>query len=625
MNKYILLTSIFVCALIGALPHVSPISAEAPYNGSELQVESVDQNQSADPDESLYQQESVDQSGQTEAILSFDSQIHVNADNSIDVTEIIVHDSGPNTIRGIFRDMYPYSSQKRKMVIDRIEVKDEYGEAYPFSLMRAGKNMRIQIGDPEVTYQGVKTYIITYRATHAVGQFKDVDEIYWNVTGNEWLVPVYQATASITLPSGVSMTQSACYLGIKKSTETCPTADVQDESYTFYSPRALEHYEGITVAVGFSKGTVTPYTFRDNLSNFFIRYWPWLLALGLPLLIGILSLVHWYKKGRDERATSTIVAQYEVIDDLTPIEVEGIINEEVNIKGISAEIIYLATKGYIQIKEIKDTYLGVMKKTDYELVQVKDVSDIQNTFDQTLVRQLFSGSSGETPSVKLSDLQHVFYRYVDDVVLEVLQALVQKGYYKRLGRMTFSGNRLQIFVFVAVFIGGFSGVFIGAAWLQMNPFPFIIAIAGSIMTYGVISHFNPAKTAKGVTAKEHVLGLKQYLQIAEKDRLIFHNAPDKNPEVFETLLPYAIILGVADIWAREFEGIYHTPPSWYSGSVGSTFSASTFSEQMSSFSSFASSSLASAPTQHSGGSSGSGSSGGGSSGGGGGGGGGGSW
>ncbi|MFA6269659.1 MAG: hypothetical protein WC657_00400 [Candidatus Paceibacterota bacterium] len=75
---------------------------------------------------------------------------------------------------------------------------------------------------------------------------------------------------------------------------------------------------------------------------------------------------------------------------------------------------------------------------------------------------------------------------------------------------------------------------------------------------------------------------------------------------------------MADIWAKEFEGIYTNPPSWYSGANNTAFSAIAFSHSMSNFSSFASSSLNSSP-------SGSGSGGGGSSGGGGGGGGGGSW
>ncbi|OHA78477.1 MAG: hypothetical protein A2V96_02460 [Candidatus Yonathbacteria bacterium RBG_16_43_6] len=113
--------------------------------------------------------------------------------------------------------------------------------------------------------------------------------------------------------------------------------------------------------------------------------------------------------------------------------------------------------------------------------------------------------------------------------------------------------------------------------------------------------------------------MKDYLQIAEKDRLQFHNAPEKKPEIFEKLLPYAMVLGVSDIWAKEFEGIYTVPPSWYSGPSEGAFSAVAFSKIADNFNTFAENYMLATP-RRSGGSGGSG-----FSGGGGGGGGGGSW
>ena len=126
-----------------------------------------------------------------------------------------------------------------------------------------------------------------------------------------------------------------------------------------------------------------------------------------------------------------------------------------------------------------------------------------------------------------------------------------------------------------------------------------------------------AKSKKGVLAKEYLLGLKEYLQIAEKDRLNFHNAPEKKPEIFEALLPYAMIFGVVEIWAKEFQGIYNSQPNWYE-SKSNNFNAVSFGREMAVFSAMSTRSLSSSPA-------GSGSGGGGFSGGGGGGGGGSSW
>ncbi len=126
-------------------------------------------------------------------------------------------------------------------------------------------------------------------------------------------------------------------------------------------------------------------------------------------------------------------------------------------------------------------------------------------------------------------------------------------------------------------------------------------------------------TPEGALMKEYIEGLKLYLQIAEKDRIRFNNAPEKSPELFEKLLPYAIVLNVEKAWAKEFEGIYDTPPSWYNDHTMRGFTLGALTTNLGDFTKTASSSLSSAPGSSSG------SGGGGFSGGGGGGGGGGSW
>ena len=48
--------------------------------------------------------------------------------------------------------------------------------------------------------------------------------------------------------------------------------------------------------------------------------------------------------------------------------------------------------------------------------------------------------------------------------------------------------------------------------------------------------------------------------------------PIKTVELFEKLLPYAMVLGVEKDWAEQFQDIYTAPPEWYNGSW-STFNA----------------------------------------------------
>ena len=547
-----------------------------------------------------------------EAVISFDSDILVNIDNSIDVTEKIIYQTGFSQHHGIYRDIYPYSSEGKKMGIKDVSVVDENGAQQQFQVSNIGKNIRIKIGDPNTTFTGEKTYLIKYHGTSAVAKLKDLDEVYWNVTGNEWGFPIYSAQARITLPQGASINQEACYLGVKGSTDRCQPLVEGSTSVMFAAQRVLNPGEGLTVAVGFPKGITMPYSVSSHLMDLVTRYFPWFIAILLPGVTFFFSFRYWYRKGRDPKGTGVITPYYEVPGDLTPMEVVGILHEDVSSGSISAEIVYLATKGYLKIVYLENKILGIFNLPDYRLEKLKDFSDIINNFDKELLNSLFSSAHPE--SVKLSSLKNVFYKHIPEIKDSTVSALLKKGYYKNLGRMKVDKN-IMISMFVGIFVvlwifGALGSTF---PWLfkESVGLSLLISVAVLLVAY----RLSPAKTEMGIATKEQLLGLKMYLQIAEKDRLDFHNAPEKKPEIFEKLLPYAMVLGVEKAWAKEFEGIYTTPPSWYSGPASSRFSATTLSNSLSSFGAFTTASLSSAP----------GGSGGGGSSGGGGGGGGGSW
>lgn len=552
-----------------------------------------------------------------EVIKSFDADIVVNVDNSISIREKIVYSAGGISKHGIYRDIYPYSAEKKKMDISIISVTDEAGNSYKYTREKVGKNLRLKIGDPDITFTGEKIYIISYIASKAVSQLGDIDEIYWNVTGNEWTMPILKASAHVTLPENANASQTACYYGARGSINKCEAALQNGSSYTFATPRLLLEEEGLTVAVGFNKGVVVPYTLSDNMLDLFYKYLPYIIAAALPIIAFIFSYRYWRKNGRDERKTNVIVAEYDVPDGLTPLESVAIVEERLDSKIVSAEIIYLATKGYIKIKEIEIKNLLIFKSKDYELTKLKEYVGELNESDQNLLHALFKGGN----TVRLSDLKNVFYKSLKTIIDPALRDLVDEGYYKNLGKMK-SGLSIFAIVMFTIWAAGIFGVLPASLLLNSSISGvsfFVLGIVLSGIIIIIFYYLSPAKTEKGVSAKEKILGLKEYMQIAEKDRIIFANAPESKPEIFEKLLPYAMALGVADIWAKEFKDIYMNPPSWYSGSTNSTFNSVILSGALGDFSS--SSLAASTPPSSRGG----GSSGGGFSGGGGGGGGGGSW
>lgn len=555
---------------------------------------------------------SAQESNQGEVISSFVSTIKVNTDSSIDVNEVITYNTGGEEHHGIYRDIRRMSSLGGKMKISDIKVVNEKGEGYDFALSQVDDSLRIKIGDADVTFSGEKIYSISYHAANAVAPLEGLDEIYWNVTGNDWNMPIDEAKAIVILPNGATSNQYACYFGESGSDNECQlNGDSKNNVYIFDAPNKLNKYEGLTVAVGFPKGIVTPYK-----ESFLDKYGILIVSIVIFLIVFSLTFRYWYRNWRDPKGTGIIVAQYDVLDGLTPVEVSGIVNEKINSENLSSEIIYLATQGYLKIKQIDTSVIGVFKSTDYELIDLKKNTDSLGDFDKKLLSGIFSYNK---EVVKLSDLKNVFYKKIPNITDSAADSILEKGYYKNLGKIKNDKSWILPFaVFFSFFIPIFFGAFVAGLFLTEVSLTLMIGIFSSLMIIVVFWYFSPAKTEKGVAAKEYLLGLKEYLQIAEKDRLAFHNAPEKKPEIFEKLLPYAMIFGVDELWAKEFEDIYTTPPDWYEGTTGSHFSAVAFNSSISNFRSSSLSSLSSSPSSG-------GSGGGGSSGGGGGGGGGGSW
>jgi uncharacterized membrane protein YgcG len=498
------------------------------------------------------------------------------------------------------------------MSIENISVVDEQGIAHPFVVSSQGRYVRIKIGDANKTFRGDRTYVIQYHATAAVAQFPELDEIYWNMTGNEWNIPILQTVASVVLPDGTPIKQTACYMGVQGSKEKCNAGTFTGGIYTMRSSRALDASEGITVAVGFPKGVVAPYSTADGEKSVFAGYGPWIIGILLPVITFILSYIHWYRKGNDPKGRGVIIPQYDVPDQITPMEVAGIVRQKVQGRDIPAEIIYLATRGYLTIRQIKKTTLGFIQSKDYELTLLKPSTDLPNEFDRKLLLVLFPSN---VQSIQLSALRKKFYAHVPAITSAVATGLKVKGYYSNLGYMKGSYNIASTILVGALWGIGIVVAVLNSVFSEGTIVPIIIGLVMSLAIYSIASRFFPAKTIRGVETKEYLWGLREYLQIAEKDRLEFHNAPEKNPELFQELLPYAMVLGVSKIWAKEFADITMEAPSWYVGAGTEPFNSIAFAKSMSSFATFASSSMGST----------SGSSGGGFSGGGGGGGGGGGW
>lgn len=542
----------------------------------------------------------------SEAIQEFRSEIRINKNATIDVFEYIRYDFGLTPRHGIFREIpYMKKNKEGKRFVLEFEVKgvaNEKGQSYPYEVSKNPETgiLRLKIGDPDKTITGINTYIIGYHIAGALTYFSDHDELYWNVTGNDWTVPIATASAEVKLPHEIEETKlrNTCFTGPSGSTSSFCSI-VVDGQYIFYTiTQPLESGEGLTFVAGLPKGIVEvlepqPYiTFADTwygkliiatlvLAGFLIFGWFYILY---PIWI----VVKWFRYGRDPKVSTQPVRAWfnppKTPDGraLAAGEAGALIDETVQLHDITASIVDLARRGYLKIEE--------RKKKDFYFTKTKEFSTDKSIlpFEKKLLQGIFGGKT----EVRLKDEK--LYQTVEDAKTQLYEGLVAHGFFKKNPRST------RTFYLVVMIL----------AAMTFNPLLFVASM--------IFGRAMPAKTKIGAEAANIAKSLKNFLTSQER-QLAFQA---KNQMMFEKLLPYAVAFGVEKIWADRFKDINLKSPEWYSSYDSGSFNSVMFSRSLnSSFASFASS--ATSTTSSSGFSSGF--SGGGSSGGGGGGGGGGSW
>ncbi|MFA5134599.1 MAG: DUF2207 domain-containing protein [Patescibacteria group bacterium] len=545
-----------------------------------------------------------------ELIDDFHSLIAISHDGTVTVTETITYDFGPFERHGIYRTI-PYSynrdGTKYKISVGILGVSDETGTAIPYTVERSFGAVNLKIGDPDKLITGQHTYAITYTLERVINFFEDYDELYLNITGNGWEVPMNAVSAAVEVP-GVSAQnlQYTCFTGALGLQQQYCTMTAADGSVRFDVDGSLSAYEGLTAVVGFPKGVVAEPTADELIKRFIQDNWPFVLPL---LLIGVLVSL-WYTRGRDPHVASTIVPQYESPEGIPAGELGTVVDEKVDMHDVSASIIQLAVKGYIKLKEIsKDE--KARKPDDYEIIKLKEPDAVLKEYEKIILDGIFK--SGET-SKKISKLKNKFYVELPKIKKAMYKLVVADGFFP-----TAPDRVRTCYAVISIFI-------LPLAFVIMAAFQNILAgistgIVGIVAI--ILSQAMPRKTIRGAEIHKQILGFKWFLSVTETERLKFHNAPEKSPKQFEELLPYAMVLGVEDEWAKQFAGMYLTPPEWYEGHHAGAFGAAYLASSLHSLSTSTNSAMGSRPS--SAGSGRSGFSGGGFSGGGFGGGGGGSW
>jgi len=567
--------------------------------------------------------QSID-NGYAEKITGFAVNMTLNDNGTLHVSEHISYDFGNNQKHGIYRYIpiiYKGRVGNPRQNISLPKVSDDAGRMVPSNVEWNDYYANIVIGDPDKLVSGVKNYKIDYTVNRVISSDANGDRFDWDAIGAGWEIPINNAIITLTTSKKAesALTTLDCYVGGEGSGERCDIT--QDEVGSMVAIKNLKAHEGITFDAMFKAGTFP----KPSTLEVFFWEQPWYYIL--PIITLLAYLVIWFKKARGARGRGTIVPIYDAPKDLRPTEASIVLDDYVSSKSLSAEIIFMATRGYLKIRRVESKMLGLIPHAEYQLLKLKTPDSGLTATESKLLDALFAKSTpfeDESAEEKklilstlpkstkpigvmsLSDISEDFTTQNFTARRLAYKDVTKKGFYVI--------NPIMTKVILAMIAGGllaFGGIL---AFYMLAGFVQIVCMVTPGLIGLAFVFLMPEKTHKGMIAKEDLLGLKMYIKTAEIDRIKFHNAPAKSPQKFEELLPYAIIFGLEKEWADEFKDVYKTPPTWYDGNFAA-FSVVALTNDISSFSTAAMGAAASSAASSSGG----------FSGGGGGGGGGGSW
>lgn len=526
-------------------------------------------------------------------IRSFHADIEVTADGSVRVTESIEVDFHVPS-HGIYREI-PFrvpvdDDTVRRYRFDEVEIRASAGTPTDLHTERAGDYLVWRIGEEDTLIRGEHRYEISYRVRGALNRFDSHDELYWNVTGDRWEVPIQRASATVRAPE---ITEVTCYAGPTGATDPCAEA-AQDGGTARFTADTLPPGSQLDVVVAIPPGLVDVPAPELEPANPVLRVFRVDLARGVAsvavLLVGLAGAVALGIRGRDapprgDHGQLPGGVEYRPPDGLRPAELRTVLTEKADAVSLSATLVDLAVRGHLRIEESGRIGTGRFSKPDWLLHRLPDAPDDGlRPYELEVLRGLFGTAGlpapgpGQAPlaesgltrssgpparhSVKVSALgRGKFHQHYRAVIRELYRDVVRRGYYRHNPSSVRAGFSVLSLAVMAIGIAGIVLMFEQdlSYGLVVAPLP----VVGLILL--VLSRFAPFRTPSGASMYRRAQGFREFIRTAEADRMAFA----ERERIFAEYLPYAMAFGCVRQWVEAFERIgmpaSAATGSWYVG------------------------------------------------------------
>ncbi len=523
---------------------------------------------------------------------SFDVKINALVNNTYEVTENITVDfNKPH--HGIYR----YINE------ENMHITDVHAEGQPYDTEYKDENLIIKVGSENEMVSGVQTYTIKYNMQVVTNKNQPTNFMNLNVFPHNWDTPVEKATCEITMPkvadyANLSVTSGK--IGDNTNSANVQYSAPQGGTTITLSAQNIKADEGATVYLPLPEG----YWENEKTSD-----WAIYPIIGILILVPLLIFLIWLFVGKNPKVVQTV--EFYPPEGMTPGEVGYIIDGVVDKKDLVSMIVYYADKGYLTLREYGN------KK--FEVTKVKDIDPEEKKFSRTLFnglfakgdkvkldtldekfgqaylnakdfltneRQIYSTASrvGRGVAVFLMGLMllvcsafsFVYEQYtvfgiwaglIPAMLASIGAFLLVSTYDRRLGAFGFANTGKMIVGGLLLILGVGVTITILLTHSISNYLAVAVGVAVLICLFFIFRMI--ARTKESANDLGKILGLKQFIKMAEKDKL--EALIEENPMYFYNIIPYAYVLGLSDKWIKDFEDIELKAPFWYENSIDTNF------------------------------------------------------
>lgn len=488
-------------------------------------------------------------------IKDFYTEIKLGTDETVSIQEDIFADAGnlPDK-HGIFRVLpksFNTPTYSEELPLEILEASNGKGDNWIYKKSQANNAWVLKIGDPNHTVFGLNHFRLIYRTKNGVQNYETTDEFAWNVLGPDWQLEIDNFKAVIIFPEGINSdnTEITISSGALNSRENSLTSWhwLDQQRLEIQSLETIKPGEGITISAVFPKGLITPVSFPIEPIN------PWpviIISIAFVFLATSFAIFSWRRWGRYSVQKQTIIAEYDIPDNLSPIEISAVPScGNIGTGGLAATLINLGVKKYLIINKEKGRFSD---KIYFKRTDKATVDDLYFAERQVLEKIFEKGDNIELQ--KMTGLSSLSLK---------LSGEIKKDFRDR-GLVGSPLKKYSQSLRVAAAVILIAGLIFSELAI------FLVALTISLIF--VVLSYQSTLSLAGATLNHKIKGFKLYLDTAEKYRSRFQEEQGE----LTKMLPYAIVFGLTKKWLHLMESIQQENPNllFYPAFLGSGWNLS---------------------------------------------------